>query len=96
MKTIKDKCAEYGFSIDKSILSGGSAGGHLSLMYAYTRIDEAPVTPVAVCAYCPAVKLETTDFLMGISGEFKEWKYGVLSAACGLLTVDSNMVFTCL
>ena len=84
LKTVKETCNEKGFLINKVLLSGGSAGAHLALMYAYTRIDEAPVTPVAVCAYCPAVKLETTDFLMGISGEFEEWKYGVLSAACGL------------
>ena len=81
---VKEKCIESGFNTQKILLSGGSAGAHLALMYAYTRMNEAPVTPVAVCAYCPAVKLETTDFLMGISGEFEEWKYGVLSAACGL------------
>ena len=37
LEKIKNKCAEKGFAIEKVILSGGSAGAHLSLMYAYTR-----------------------------------------------------------
>lgn len=81
---VKEKCIENGFNTGKILLSGGSAGGHLALMYAYTRKTESPLAPVCVCAYCPAVKLETTDFLMGIQGEFEEWKYGVLSAVCGV------------
>lgn len=81
---VKELCIESGFNTEKILLSGGSAGAHLALMYAYTRKDKSPLTPVCVCAYCPAVKLETTDFLMGISGEFEEWKFGVLSACCGL------------
>ena len=42
LKVLKEKCKEYGFNIEKTILSGGSAGGHLSLMYAYTRKENSP------------------------------------------------------
>ncbi len=84
LKTVKEKCIENGFDTEKVLLSGGSAGAHLALLYAYTRKNEASLSPVAVCAYCPSVRLETTDFLMGISGEFEVWKYGVLSSACGV------------
>ena len=84
LKKVKEKCIESGLNTEKLLLSGGSAGAHLALMYAYTRKDEAPLTPVCVCVYCPPVKMETTDFLSGISGEFEDWKYGVLSAACGV------------
>ncbi len=89
LKTVKQKCAEYGFNIEKVILSGASAGAHLSLLYAYTRKEEAPVTPVAACVYCPPVNCWAPDFLLGISGEFEDWKYGVLSQCCGFqLTKD--------
>lgn len=90
LKTIKEKCEEYGFNVEKTILSGGSAGAHLSLMYAYTRKNESPVLPVAVCAYCPPVNCWAENFLMGIKGEFEDWKYGVLSNCCGVkITKDT-------
>lgn len=83
LKTIKKKCAEYGFDINKAILSGESAGGHLSLMYSYSRKDESFVTPVAACVYCPPVDCSAYDFLYGISNEFEDWKYDILSKCCG-------------
>ena len=83
LKILKQKCLKYGVNAEKLILSGGSAGGHLSLLYAYTRKEEAPVKPVAVCAYAPPVNCAKPDFLYGISSEFDEWKYGLLSKCCG-------------
>ncbi len=92
LKTIKRECAKYGFNTEKLILSGSSAGAHLSLLYAYTRKDEAPITPVAVCPYCPPVDCSKPDFLLGISGEFEEWKYGVLSKCCGVEINRENLL----
>ena len=92
IEELKIKCAEYGFDIEKLILSGGSAGAHLALLYAYTRRDEASVTPVAVGAYCPPVNLAKPDFLMGISGEFQEWKYEILSKCCGVTVNKENLL----
>ena len=92
LKAIKIKCAEYGFNIEKLILSGGSAGAHLALLYAYTRKAEAPVTPVAVCAYCPPVNLAKPDFLSGLSAEFDEWKFGLLSNCCGVTVSKENLL----
>ncbi len=89
---VKEVCHENGFNTEKILLLGGSAGAHLALMYAYTRKDESPLTPVCVCAYCPPSKLETTDFLLGISGEFEEWKYDVLSKACGIKVNGENLL----
>ncbi|MEE1012384.1 MAG: alpha/beta hydrolase [Acutalibacteraceae bacterium] len=82
INTIKNKCSEYFFDIDKIILSGASAGAHLSLLYACTKYNESPVKPVAVCAYCPPVDCSESDFLFGISSEFDEWKYDLLSKCC--------------
>ena len=84
LKAIKRTLSEHGYNINKSILSGGSAGGHLSLMYAYTRIDDSPVPPVAACVYCPPVNCYSSDFLLEISGEFEDWKYHILSKCCGV------------
>ena len=92
LKAIKTTSAKYGFDIEKSILSGGSAGSHLALLYAYTKAEEAPLTPVAVCVYCPPVDCAKPDFLMGISGEFEDWKYGVLSKCCGLEINKENLL----
>lgn len=92
LNTIKIKCFEHGLNITKAILSGGSAGGHLSLMYAYTRKNESDITPVAVCAYCPPVDCSKSDFLLGISGEFEDWKYGILSKCCGEKVTKSDFL----
>lgn len=92
LKTVKTECETYGLNTEKSILSGGSAGAHLALLYAYTRHEKAPLTPVAVCACCPPVKMEAPDFLLGISGEFEDWKYGVLSACCGVKIDRENLL----
>ncbi len=91
LKTIKEKCAEYGFDITKVMLSGGSAGGHLSLLYAYTRMNEAPLKPMAACVYCPPVTFGESDFLMGISDEFEEWKFGLLSKCCGFNVTKNTL-----
>ena len=92
LKTIKSECKKHGYNIEKLLLSGGSAGAHLTLLYSYTRKEEAPITPVAVCPYCPPVDCSKPDFLMGISGEFEDWKYGVLSKCCGIEINKENLL----
>lgn len=92
LEAIKLKCSDEGISIETVILSGGSAGAHLSLLYAYTRRDNSPVAPVAVCAYCPPVDCSKSDFLLGISGEFEDWKYEILSKCCGVKTTKDTFL----
>lgn len=48
LECIKEKGAENGVNINKVLLTGDSAGGHLSLLYAYSRAQTAPITPAAV------------------------------------------------
>lgn len=89
---IKQVCAEYDCDVKTVLLSGGSAGGHLALMYAYTRRQDSPVDPVAVCPFCPPVDCAKPDFLIGLSGEFEEWKYSIISKCCGCnVTKDTLM-----
>lgn len=44
--TIKNKLAEEGFQTSKIALAGVSAGGHLALLYAYSRAEDSPI-PIA-------------------------------------------------
>ena len=83
LKTIKNECEKQGLRTEKLLLSGGSAGAHLALMYAYTRAHESPLPPVAVCAYCPPFDCTKPDFLMGNAGEFEDWKNIILSMGSG-------------
>lgn len=92
LMVIKEKCAEQGYSAEKLLVSGGSAGSHLALLYAYTRMSEAPIKPVAACVYCPPVNCAASDFLCGISGEFENWKFDILSKCCGTTLNKQNFL----
>lgn len=52
LRVIKEKGAAVGININKVLLTGDSAGGHLSMLYAYSRCDTAPIKPVAVVSNC--------------------------------------------
>ena len=92
IKKLKEFLSAKGYDVKNLILSGGSAGAHLSLMYAYTRVDEAPVNLAAVCAYCPPVNFAKPDFLVGLANEFEEWKYGLLSKCCGFTITKETLM----
>ena len=89
---LKSVCGDYGYDLENVILSGVSAGAHLSLMYSYTRLSEAPLMPVATCPYCPPVDCAAPDFLIGLSGEFEDWKYEVLSLCCGCTVTKATLL----
>lgn len=59
---IKALCSDRGINVDRVMLTGGSAGGHISLMYAYTRVKSAPLTPVAVVSYAGPTDLCDSNF----------------------------------
>lgn len=46
---IMEKAGELGYRIDKAAVSGFSAGGHLALLYAYSRAESSPL-PIAFAA----------------------------------------------
>lgn len=45
---IKTEGAKRGIAIENCLLTGISAGAHLSLLYAYSKADTAPIRPAAV------------------------------------------------
>lgn len=62
LKMIKEKGNEKGININKVLLTGSSAGGHLSLFYAYSRKNTAPITPVAVVSNCGPTDLSDDNY----------------------------------
>lgn len=48
---IKDLAKDNNIEVDKMLITGGSAGAHLSLLYAYSMMEFSPVKPVAVLSF---------------------------------------------
>ncbi len=48
MWKVKEISKENGLDAHKALLTGGSAGGHLSMQYAYQKADIAPIQPAVV------------------------------------------------
>ncbi len=61
LEKIKQFAAEKGITIKKALLTGLSAGAHLSLLYAYKMFDESPVTPAAVFSLSGPTDIFSTD-----------------------------------
>lgn len=52
MALVKEIGESHNVEISGFLSTGGSAGGHLSLHYAYSRADTSPIPPKAVASYC--------------------------------------------
>ena len=48
LESIKELGAKWGINISKVLLRGYSAGGHLAMLYAYSRKDTSPIPVTAV------------------------------------------------
>ncbi len=62
LKKIKEEGIAKGININKVLLTGSSAGAHLSMLYAYSRKDTAPITPAAVVSNCGPTDLSDENF----------------------------------
>ncbi len=58
LAAIRETGEAYGVDFDRVLLTGISAGGHISLLYACTRQDTAPVKPVCVVELCGPTDFE--------------------------------------
>lgn len=91
LAAIKEKGREKGVDINKVLLTGSSAGAHLSMLYAYSRKDTAPITPVAVCSYCGPTDLYDDNFYYGNNLGDTATICQLLSWACGeSFTIESK------
>lgn len=84
---IKETAAAAGYTVNKVMLAGMSAGAHLSLLYAYARKSSAPITPAAVVSYCGPSDLTRADFL-------EENSLGDLNAMLGLMQKAGGVAIT--
>ncbi len=64
---IKSMAETRGITCEKVMLVGASAGAHLSLLYAYTQKEKAPITPCAVAAYSAPPDLSSDNFIFDSS-----------------------------
>ncbi|MFA5481531.1 MAG: alpha/beta hydrolase [Bacilli bacterium] len=62
LNLIKEKAATKDITVSKVLLTGGSAGAHLSLLYAYARFDEAPITPALVVSLSGPTDIANDDY----------------------------------
>ncbi len=88
---IKSAASQVAVTLDEMVLTGGSAGAHLSLLYAYSRADEAVIKPVGVVSYCAPTDLTDpnywTDYNSNISNDDVAM---LLSWATGLDITEQN------
>lgn len=80
---IREKGNEVGVNINKVLLTGDSAGAHLSLLYAYARKNTAPVTPVAVVSNSGPTDLYDDNFYHNNALGDKTVISDLMSKACG-------------
>ena len=59
---IYDKAKAEGYTLNKMMTTGASAGAHLALMYAYHTPADAKIRPVAVCSQCGPTDLSDPNY----------------------------------
>lgn len=93
LETIKAKALEKGVKINRAIFTGASAGGHISLLYAYKFRDTALITPVAVADFCGPADFNIRSFYNSGSKDYEDYVCGLVSRMCGfdftMETIDS-------
>ena len=80
---IKELSEKRGVEITKMVLTGVSAGGHLAMLYAYSRDDVSAIKPVAVLNYCGPTDLSDDAYYFDNGLGDGEYVAQVLSWACG-------------
>ncbi len=65
IKAIKEAGTKHGVNINKMLLSGHSAGGHLAMLYPYARGEASLIEPVAIANYCGPTDLLDPNFHNG-------------------------------
>ena len=63
LNEIKELAAGRDIQLNRVLLTGSSAGAHMSLLYAYHYADAAAITPVAAVSYCGPADLTSQTFI---------------------------------
>ncbi len=61
---IRELGKENGTNINKMLLTGHSAGAHLSMLYAYSKADTAAITPAAVANFSGPTDLNDKNYFI--------------------------------
>ena len=75
LEKIKEVAKENGVNLTKVLLTGGSAGAHLSLLYAYSywQVEPfySPIIPTCVVSYSGPTNITSTDYytMPALSGQ---------------------------
>lgn len=80
---IRTRCGEKGVRVEKMLLTGASAGGHLALLYGYSRADTSAVKPAAVFANCGPTDFTDESFYIDNAIGDSEFMATLFSWACG-------------
>ncbi len=89
MEQIKALASGYSVNLTKVVLGGHSAGGHLSLLYAYKYADISPLEPVGVFASAPVADLSIEAFYTDNTYGDEKKMCTIISQLCGK-TFDSK------
>ena len=87
LSKIKALAAERNIRLNKVLLTGTSAGAHMSLLYAYRYADVAPITPAAVVSFCGPTDLCNPAFI-------EQNALGDTAAMIGLLNQITGITIT--
>ncbi len=87
LATVKDFAQEKGINLTKVMLMGSSAGGHLSLLYAYKYAQKSVITPVAVANYSgPTDVTDPTYYAWDNAQSYRD----LFSMLCGVNITKDN------
>lgn len=88
LEVIKNFAADKGMNIEKTMLVGNSAGGHLALLYAYRYADTSAIKPVAVANYSGPTDLRDENYFVG--NENAAGYLDLFSRLCHTTFTESN------
>ena len=91
LEKIKAVAAEKGITLNGMLLTGGSAGAHLAMLYAYARKSSSPVTPKAVISYSGPTDFTDDNFYHGNPLGNENEMASLFSDACGKRFRYKNM-----
>lgn len=92
LKAIRTKGTEIGVNINRVMLTGTSAGGHLSLLYGYSHVTSAPMKIACIASNCGLTNLADPQ-LYSVNSTLgtQEFIYDLMSKACGFRFNKSTM-----
>lgn len=87
--SVKDKLAELGYTADRMVVAGHSAGAHIALLYSYTHYEDSPIKIGFVCSN--SAPSDFFDENADKSTTMSKFRYLAVSALIGELVLPNHM-----